>query len=372
VNEDALRSQLLHDKTKPKPYALTEVWFANALKNLSVDSVKRNAWLTFRDETVRQWREESYAYGKKEVRAKEERTRIWSLDLSDNKAKRLLDPQFKGEKAGDIKHVQAIVAQRKAYWLNGWITRVDTGETDESVADLYVTPTLSAPDTEGAKGYIDPKRWNYERSFAVEVESYPQKHWDRVRNNYERNKKMGFPTAFILPTEGLATELKKKLENWGATVVANSARFEPGHSEMAAVDVAKILGNSAEESVETQQAPEEDSYDKGERRQQPLVKKTNEMSQSEANIDSRAEAAQHLIEGRIDEAEQENHVTVERRDLILGLANSGWWFTLKQSGGKSYLYARKGRSENKSLGCFDEEAKQIIEKLQLKVRGFND
>ena len=37
------------------------------------------------------------------------------------------------------------------YWLNGWIVRIDDGETDESIADLYVTPTLPASKVEVQK-----------------------------------------------------------------------------------------------------------------------------------------------------------------------------------------------------------------------------
>ena len=62
------------------------------------------------------------------------------------------------------------MAQRKIYWQNGWIVRIDDGETDESLADLYVTPTLPASKVEGAKGYIDHTCWDYKRSFAVEIE----------------------------------------------------------------------------------------------------------------------------------------------------------------------------------------------------------
>ena len=368
AEEEALRNQLLFDKTKTKSYVLTEVCFSNALRSLSVDSVKRNAWLTWKDKTVRQWREEAYAYGKKEVRGNEERTRIWSLDLTDIKAKRLLDPQFKGDKAGDIKHVQAIVSQRQVYWLMGWITRIDTGETDESVADLYVTPTMSASDVEGAKGYIDPQRWDYERSFAVEVESYPQKHWDRVRNNYDRNRKMGFPTAFIVPTEEVAVELKRRLETWGAAVAVNSIKFEPGHPEMASVDVVKILCSGADESPELQPTEQKNKKDEeGAGFQQDG--KLPENSQKTATERSQTEAVENIEEETKEKVALENLNDKER--AIVELENSGWWFTLKQSAGKSYLYARRGRSENKSLGCLDEDAKQAIEKLQLKVKGLN-
>jgi len=98
---------------------------------------------------------ETYTYGKKELKTQDIHTKTWRLDLTDKKAKRLLDTMFHGEKAGEVKHIQAIMAQRKIYWQNGWIVHIDNDETDESLADLYVTPTLPASQTEGAKGYID-------------------------------------------------------------------------------------------------------------------------------------------------------------------------------------------------------------------------
>jgi len=115
MDEEALQKQLLYDPTKPKPYVLSDMGFANALKNLAVDNTKRDAWLSVKEETVRQLREETYAYGKKELRAKEVRTRLWRLDLTDRRAKRLLDTAFRGEKSGGVNHVLAIMAQRKIY-----------------------------------------------------------------------------------------------------------------------------------------------------------------------------------------------------------------------------------------------------------------
>ena len=516
MDQETILKQLVFDQCKAKPNALTDAWVLNALKNLAVDTVKRNAWLAFKDETVRQWREEAYAYGKREVKAQEERTRTWRLILDDKTAKRFLEPQFKGDKAGDAKHIQAIIAQRKTYWLNGWITRVDTGETDESVADLYVTPTLPAPDVEGAKGYIDPQHWDYERSFAVEVESYPEKHWDRVKSNYERNKKMHFPTVFVVFSEELEAAMKKKLEDWGATVVANSVGFEPGHPEMAAVDVVKTQGGPTEKSAETQQACEKASNERSEREQkQPVeseqtqgkelvvenqdepkgevgapqsevdaghketeenfreqvederppaekqktsiekskaagIERISEKDKAEAllellttlkgfelitrdndgktqliglktvrgktieinlggsnefaeavktlsaklekapevtpqqaekpierplvgsSLDNKIETTPPLIEKTEGNRIEQTKAEVDRESLIHELAHLSWWFTLRKSGEKNYLYARMGKNEARSLGAFDDEAKRIIEKFGLKVKGFNE
>jgi hypothetical protein len=241
ADETSLRTRLLYDPTKPKIYTLTEAELTNALKNLSIDNLKRDAWLTFSDQTTNQT-QQTWDSTKKEPNPKETRTRTWNLALADNQAKRLLDSTFRGEKAGGVKHVQAIMVQRKIYWLNGWIVGIDTGETDESIADLYVTPTLPDPNLKG-KGRIDPNYWDYKRSFAVEVESYPQKHWDRLENNYTRNKQMGFPTVFVVPNQTDATKLKEKLDEWQATFVAKSAKFEPDHPEMVTIEIDGILDN---------------------------------------------------------------------------------------------------------------------------------
>jgi hypothetical protein len=241
ATEDSLQKRLLYNPTKPKIYTLTEAALTNALKNLSIDNLKRDAWLTFRDETTNPT-QQACNDTKKQPTPKDMRTKLWSLALNDSRAKRLLDSTFRGEKAGGVKHIQAIMAQRKIYWLNGWIVGIDTGETDESIADLYVTPTLPNPHLKG-KGYIDPDCWDYKRSFAVEVESYPQKHWNRLENNYNRNKQMGFPTVFVVPNQTDAAKLKEKLAQWQAVFVAKSAKFEPNHPEMATIEIEGLLDN---------------------------------------------------------------------------------------------------------------------------------
>jgi len=154
-----------------------------------------------------------------------------TINLSDKKAKQLLDTQFCGEKSGGVKHVQTIMAQCKLYWQNGWITQIDTGETEKSLADIYVTPTKSATSAEEAKdGYLNHHAsWSYLQSFAVEIETYPAKHFDRLKDHYTRNKKMCFPTLFIVPTQTDEEKLKTKLAEWKATYVQNTAQFKPNH-----------------------------------------------------------------------------------------------------------------------------------------------
>jgi len=351
MDEEALQKQLLYDPTKPKPYVLAETGFANALKNLAVDNNKRDAWLSVKEETVRQLREEAYAYGKKELRAKEVCTRLWRLDLSDRKAKRLLDTTFRGEKAGGVNHILAIMAQRKVYWQNGWIVRIDDGETDESLADLYVTPTLPAARVEGAKGYIDPTQWDYPRSFAVEVECYPQRHWDRLESNYQRNRKMGFPTVFIVPSQSDAEKLQEKLWEWNATLVANAARFEPNHPEMATIEIINTLNNQQNNTPKDNQPPLE-----LEDIEQPAERSSQRCEPS--YLDETKNKPQ-MVEG------------TSKERSILTFVREGWRFRLKTVGGKRYLCVRNSLEE-RSLGIFDEETKSIIEKHSIKVNGLTE
>ncbi|MDR1993615.1 MAG: type IV secretory system conjugative DNA transfer family protein [Nitrososphaerota archaeon] len=356
VDEDTLREHLLYNPATPKPYVLTEMGFVNALKNLAVDNAKREAYLSFKEETTRQYREETYAYGKKELRAKEIRTRNWRLDLSDKKAKRLLDVTFRGEKAGGVKHIQTIMAQRKVYWLNGWIVRIDDGATDESLADLYVTPTLPASKTEGAKGYIDHTSWDYKRSFAVEVECYPKRHWDRLKDNYQRNKKMGFPTVFIVPNQTDEEALKEKLLEWNATIVVNSSRFEPDHPEMTTIEIMDLLDNQTKDTTETIAPCETEPAN------QPIEQTPQEhpITTLEQTTTSENEA-----DPSIDEA------FFQKEQLLLGLASKGWRFRLKDAKGKKYLCTRNDKEEH-SIGLFDDKTKTIIEKHKINIQGHNE
>ena len=372
MTEEALRKQLLYDSNRPKPYVLTELGFANALKNLSVDNARRDAWLSFKDETMRQWREETYVYGKREIKAQEVHTRIWHLDLTDRRAKRLLDTMFRGEKAGGVEHIQAIMAQRKIYWQNGWIVRIDDGETDESLADLYVTPTMPASKVAGAKGYIDHTCWDYKRIFAVKIECYPNKHWDRLENNYRRNKRMGFPTVFIVPNQVDETKLKEKLFDWKATYVINAAKFEPDRPDMVTIEVVSMLDNQQSSNTqesnqfyETKSTVEEQTFEPPHQQEKPVAPTaivTTAISEQEASLEVEAVTQQQSVVETAD---------LKKAQLLLELAGKGWLFRLKDAKGKKYLCARNTGEEH-SLGPFNEQTKQIIVKNKIAVQGFDE
>jgi hypothetical protein len=331
--------------------------FVNSLKNLAVDNARREAWLIFKEETVRQLREECYAFGKKELKAKDIRTRLWRLDLTDKRVKRLLDVTFRGKKAGGVEHICTIMAQRRIYWQNGWIVRIDDGETDESVADLYVTPTLPASRVEGAKGFIDHARWDYPRSFAVEVECYSSRHWDRLKNNYLRNKKMGFPTVFIVPSKADAKQLKDKLLfEWKATYVENTVNFEPDHPEQATIEITKTLDNQTNNNT----TPKANSQTN---KTNPLI--TPFFEQQTISPTENLEPQEPL--------EVKNEIPSEKvgqiEKVIIELAEQGWHFRLKKIKTKPYLFARKIKQE-RYISPYNKQIQTIIENNNLTAKDY--
>ncbi|MDR1992848.1 MAG: type IV secretory system conjugative DNA transfer family protein [Nitrososphaerota archaeon] len=336
ITEETLKEQLLYNPTNPKPYTLTETTLTTALKNLTIDTAKRDPWLTCKETTQQPQQEctEFQPNDKVEVKTKEVRSRLWCLALSDKKVKALLAPSFCGEKSGGVKHIQTIIAQCKSYWLNGWITQIDTGETEKSLADIYVTPTQPTASTEESKkGYINQTNWSYPQSFAVEVETYPSKHYDRLKDNYTRNKKMGFPTVFIVSTQTDQEKLKEKLSEWQATYVQNTAQFKPDHPEMSTIEVSDILNDQNNQKIANSKSTEK----------QPVDRQSNGLS----------------VEG------------LEKEQLILKFASEGWHFRLKNVKNKSYLCARKSKEEH-SLGLFTNEIKYIAEKHKIKIKKYNE
>jgi len=347
IDQQTLQEQLIHNNpTNPKPYTLTETQLTTALKNLAVDTAKRDAWLTCKETTT-----QPHSH---------ERTRTWCLELSDKKAKQLLDIHFCGEKSGGVKHIQAIMAQCKLYWQNGWITQIDTGQTEKSLADIYVTPPtqLAAPTTEETKNnqpINHQSSWDYLQSFAVEIETYPAKHFDRLKDSYMRNKKMGFPTLFVVPTQSDAEKLKEKLVEWQATYVQNAAQFKPNHPEQVAIEINNILSdqNNYQTTTKTIQPSGSDIVESV----LELSRPTLSNSALENNCSSEDKVVVLSLEG------------LEKERVMLQFVGEGWYFRLKEVKNRSYLCVRKSQEEH-SLGLFTNEVRYIVEKNKIKIKKY--
>jgi hypothetical protein len=357
IDQQTLQEQLLHNPTNPKPYTLTETQLITALKNLAINTAKRDAWLTtYKETTQQQVYPEIQLNGKPETNSKDVCTQIWCLELSDKKVKQLLATHFYGEKSGGVKHVQAIMAQCKLYWQNGWITQIDTGETEKSLADIYVTPiTKTVTETEETKkGYINHHAsWDYLQSFAVEIETYPSKHLDRLKDHYTRNKKMGFPTLFIVPTRADEEKLKEKLDEWKSTYVENTAQFKPNHPEQVTIEINNMLSDQNIPSTKTPQPP---AASKPFETMFELSSQTPPKPTLEENICSSEDKPTGL-----------SVESLEKERLMLKFAGEGWYFRLKEVKNKNYLCVKKSKEEH-SLGSFTNEIKYIAEKNKIKIQ----
>ncbi|MDR1993490.1 MAG: hypothetical protein LBQ98_08395, partial [Nitrososphaerota archaeon] len=159
-----------------------------------------------------------------------------------------------------------------------------------------------------------------------------------------------------VPSQTDEKKLREKLLAWNAILVANSARFEADHPEMATIEIVNMLSNQPNNTSKDNSQPL-----KEERLVEPSFEVVNQPLESftEPAKISLDKGCEQVIEG------------TPKEHLILTLMREGWHFRLKTINNKSYLCARTFKEE-RSLGLFDEETKHIVEKHNLKVNGFNE
>jgi len=83
---------------------LSETQIAQAIKNLMTETINRKQWIEARTVRKRIYKEYFYEYGKKEIKAEERDERIFNLLMVDTELSRLLTPNFRGPRAGDLAH----------------------------------------------------------------------------------------------------------------------------------------------------------------------------------------------------------------------------------------------------------------------------
>jgi hypothetical protein len=167
---------------------------------------------------------------------------------------------------------------------------------------------------------------------------------------------MGFPTVFIVPSHVEGEKLKAKLVEWKATLVANSARFEPDHPEMATIEIITNLGNQA------------DNPESNELFDVKPASSTSEPSLEQPSESSGEGELQEALDAESDVPLGDN-LHCER--LVLELVGLGWWFRIKMSRGKPYLCARKGPKE-RCIGQFNKEMQKVVEENNIIVRGYSN
>jgi hypothetical protein len=182
--------------------------------------------------------------------------------------------------------------------------------------------------------------WNYPQSFAVEIETYPSKHYDRLKDNYTRNKNRGFPTVFIVPTQTDQEKLKEKLVEWQATYVQNTAQFKPNQPEQATIEINNILNDQNNQTTKTTQSPTSKPIE--------TIPEVSSQTLSKPALENKGS-----LENKTTGLSAEG---LEKERLMLKFANEDWYFRLKNVKNKSYLCVRKSQEEH-SLGPFTNEIK---------------
>ena len=109
----------------------------------------------------------------------------------------------KGARAGGNIHLNWMDLFLHAFWRMGWYCIADNGHLSEGHSDIYAFPPK--PVDNGSK--YDPDEWESPPAWAVEFEVYPERHTDRVIENYLRNATSRIKTVFITDSE----ERKKRI-----------------------------------------------------------------------------------------------------------------------------------------------------------------
>jgi predicted transcriptional regulator len=109
----------------------------------------------------------------------------------------------KGSRAGGDIHLNWTDLFLHAFWRMGWYCIADNGRLSEGHSDIYAFPPKLADN--GSK--YDPDEWEIPPAWAVEFEVYPERHPDRVIENYLRNAASRIRTVFVTDSE----ERKKRI-----------------------------------------------------------------------------------------------------------------------------------------------------------------
>jgi DNA-binding transcriptional ArsR family regulator len=109
----------------------------------------------------------------------------------------------KGARAGGDIHLNWMDLFLHAFWRMGWYCIADNGLLSEGHSDIYAFPPKL---TENGSKY-DPDEWEIPPAWAVEFEVYPERHPDRVMENYLRNASSRIKTVFVTDSE----ERKKRI-----------------------------------------------------------------------------------------------------------------------------------------------------------------
>jgi hypothetical protein len=264
----------------------------------------------------------------------------------------------RGQRGGGTLHAAIIGFLADRWRKSGCFCIPDLGEDPgKKLPDILVYPLHR----KAGRRTVHPKLWDTPHRFAIEVETEPAKHPERVVSNWEKCKAWGMPVIFAAPTFESARKILEVLLSQAAKVVADApSEYAPG---VATVLFVQPESGTQVAVVNPNQPPPPHEVAEAKAQVEPVAAKPRQAAGAKET--PRQECAPLQVEQTV----KARDIT-DRRALILEFAD--WGLRVKRVKGKPYLTARKtvgGKRVEKSLGPLDREAKQIVEELGLKVKG---
>jgi len=278
--------------------------------------------------------------------------------------KRFFKDAPRGQRGGGTMHAALIGFLADRWRRDGCFCIVDLGEeAGKKRPDILVYPLYRR----GGRRTVHKKLWDTPQRFAVEVETEPAKHPDRVMSNWEKCKAWGMPVIFAAPRFRDACRIVEMLLSRGATVVADApSEYAPGAATVLFVhpesgtQVAIVDPNQPSPPHEASEAEAEAEYvatgpkcaDEAEGTLRPV----QPPSETELPAET-GETAEKLVALR----------PADRESMIA--AFKGWHLTARRSKSGKLLSAQKevdGKTVTVNLGWLDGETTGIMERLKLK------
>lgn len=320
-------------------------------------------YVTYR-ESVEKWVEKAVVNGKEVL--KERQSRVKHYRITRKGMQQFRDTPV-GQRGGGESHIIMMRRQTDMYRRMGYFCFIDKGvESGREIPDILVYPYAEIETKGGVGKAMNAELWDTPHRFAVEVESEPKKHPERVYENWRKNKTLGLPTIFVVDNEEKQTCIKKLLEEKEVNIVPSILKEHFAGNAQVDIDPTK---QDDEPSPDTDTDPSPSSS-------------PSPISSSSSTVATQA-AGQETVEvsmPSLERGESELASSVETPPVAVGSQSSesyvkileryrdeGWGFKVKKIGGARYLYARRGeagRRIEKSIGVIRGELREALSKVR--------
>jgi len=265
------------------------------------------------------------------------------IQLAPN-GRKLILPLMGGARAGQDRHVTMMMLYYYSYLKMGYFVFMDSGQNIESpLPDLLVYPYMKTEE-----GKVDAVGWDTAHRFAVEVETQPEHHLDRVIHNYKKNAKFNMPVIFVVDNEKSAQAIREALKD--AHIVDHASKPGDVQIDIVTEDMLKAwagiektfstLEQQANENATPQQAPLQQPVEQTNAEQQPVAQQT-------------------AIQPKQKTPEPFSAPTSRQEKSIKEYLAEGYVPVIERRGNKEFLLFRRG-SEEVFIGVLTKERRKEL------------